>query len=517
MSMNLERLELTYTIEPLRMWDGNIVDQVWLTVERFTSQGATGAVGKHAVGRMLEVVEASRIARKAFEPTPDYVGNRHPRDVGMLASHLREAVIPTAQNLTALLIPSELGREMQAAEAPLAIEFRVDPVLNQVPWELLFLGQDFLSFTHATGRLVLSHTVHSVTPKRNREGTLRGAYIVDPCPIGEGRLDATLTRAATEVIGHWARGSGDERIRFGTETVRIGDPITSGRLTALLQQNDLLMVLGHHNDRSRATPEAPEDEGLVIVDAGGRGPALYSPAMLLQALQAPNVPPELLFWLACESGLSTGWGEDWPNDRRIYGFVDAAVRAGVTHFIGSSTLVPQAAAVDLVEPFLLALAMGCSVGEALRRARVAARRGSVDPADGGSLVGLAFSLFGRPSLGLFHAGGRRIGGLLAHPCQHVEQGVHCGLLYLPGEPGAGNQRCAVHAHIPSLPPLRREPCGDPYGKHGGEKCWVTPVDDGWAGAVRRLRDPVERPMRLCDACRRLAAIEGDLVLPQDLP
>ena len=152
---------------------------------------------------------------------------------------------------------------------------------------------------------------------------------------------------------------------------------------------------------------------------------------------------------------------------------DAALRAGVTHFIGSSVVVPQVVAVDLVEPFLLALAMGCSVGEALRRARVAARRGSPDPANGGSLVGLAFSLFGRPSQGLLSGGGLRIGGQGAHPCQHVENGVRCGVLYLSGDKGAANQRCAAHTLIPEDTQVVQEPCGDPYKDHGVVPVWVS--------------------------------------------
>jgi hypothetical protein len=284
----------------------------------------------------------------------------------------------------------------------------------------------------------------------------------------------------------------------------------------LLQAHDLVLVLGHHSDRRCAPRDAPHLEGLLISDERGLAPELYPPAAMLSALQPPNVPPELLFWLACESGLATGWGEDWPNEKRIYGFVDATVRAGVTHFIGSSIPVPEAAAADLVEPFLLGLAMGCSVGEALRRARVAARRGSADPASGGSLVGLAFSLFGRPSLGLLNAAGKRIGGQLAHPCQHVEDGVRCGLLYLPVEAGAGNQRCAAHTLIPSLAAPAREPCGDPYGKHVDAPAWVTALDDGWDGAVRARGAVVPRFVRLCKACREEALTRKELVRLEDL-
>lgn len=514
--MKLERLELTYSIEQIGTETGEKVPWVWVGVERFTCHGATGGVGKHMAGLMSEVVAASGIVRKAFIGILEGYRGQHPRDEWIVASHLREAVIPTAQTLTRLLIPEGLGAEILSAEAPLVIEFRVDPVLNQVPWELLFLGQDFLSFTHATGRLVMSHTAHPATPRRSRQGVLRGAFIVDPCPIGEDRLENVLVHDAMQVMSRWGREVGGERIRFASEATRVRDPIPATRLSAILQHRDLVLVLGHNNDLSRATPDAPEEEGLVIVDERGRGPALYSPAEMLRALQPPNVPPELLFWLACESALSTGWGDDWPNHKRIYGFVDAAVRAGVTHFIGSSVVVPQVVAVDLVEPFLLALAMGCSVGEALRRARVAARRGSPDPADGGSLVGLAFSLFGRPSQGLLSGGGLRIGGQGAHPCQHVENRVRCGALYLPGDSGAAHQRCAAHTLIPEDSKVVREPCGDPYGDHGRVPEWVSPDADGWDGAVRFVGKAEIQPMRLCDVCRGKALIRGELVQLQDL-
>jgi hypothetical protein len=362
----------------------------------------------------------------------------------------------------------------------------------------------------------MAHPALSVTPNRSRHPVLRGAFIVDPCPVGADRLEDQLVQEALQLMGRWGQGAGEDRIRFAREAIRLRDPIPASRLSALLQHSDVVMVLGHNNDRSRAIPEAPEEEGLVIMDEQRRRPALYSPAEMLTALQVPNVPPELLFWLACESALSTGWGDDWPNSKRIYGFVDAAVRTGVRHFIGSSVVVPQVVAMDLVEPFLLELAAGCSVGEALRRARVAARRGSPDPADGGSLVGLAFSLFGPPSLGLLSGGGCRIGGLVAHSCRHVENRFRCGALYEPGEPGAANQRCAAHALIPSRPPLLREPCGNPYGKHTDDGAWVTALDDGWAGAIQKAGSEFPRFLRLCNVCWDEALFRRELVRLADL-
>jgi hypothetical protein len=514
--MNVERLELAYTIEPLRTELDEVVAAVWLTVERFTCQGPTGAVTKQPVSRLEALFQGAAVARLAFQSTLGFLGDRHPSESGLLESHLREALIPVARVLTGMLIPDALGTEIQSAEAPLVIEFRVDPVLNQVPWELLFLGRDFLSFSHATGRQVLSRSGRTVTPRPQGSGDLRSAYIVDPCPIGEDRLSESLVKAAKDVWGRWEADAGDNRIRFAREGTKISESVSGERLTRLLRGHDLVLVLGHHADRSRAPKQAPHLEGLLITDDQGMAPALYPPVAMLSALQPPNVPPELLFWLACESGLATGWGEDWPNDKRIYGFVDAAVRAGVTHFIGSSIPVPEAAAADLVEPFLLGLAMGCSVGEALRRARVAARSGEVDPASGGSLVGLAFSLFGRPSMGLLNAAGKRIGGQLAHPCLHVEDGVRCGQLHLPGEAGAGNQRCAVHSLIPPPPGPPREPCGNPYGKHVDAAVWVTALDDGWDGAIRAKGTATPRFLRLCKACREEALAKRELVRLEDL-
>jgi hypothetical protein len=514
--MNVERLELTYTIEPLRTESGEIVAAVWLTLERFTCAGPTGALTKEPVSLVAALFEVSAAARLASQSTLGFLGDRHPIESGLLESHFREVLIPVARRLTGMLIPDALGNEIQAAGGPLAIEFRVDPVLNQVPWELLFLGRDFLSFSHATGRQVLSRSGRTVTPRPQGSGDLRSAYIVDPCPIGEERLSASLVKAAKEVGARWEADAGGRRIRFEPAGTKISESVSGDRLTRVLRGHDLVLVLGHHADRSRAPKQAPHLEGLLITDDQGMAPALYPPVAMLSVLQPPNVPPELLFWLACESGLATGWGEDWPNEKRIYGFVDAAVRAGVTHFIGSSILVPQAAAADLVEPFLLGLAMGCSVGEALRRARVAARRGSADPASGGSLVGLAFSLFGRPSLGLLNAAGKRIGGQLAHPCLHVEDGVRCGQLFLPGETGAGNQRCAAHTLIPPPPATQREPCGNPYGKHVDAPVWVTALDDGWDGAIRPKGSVLPRFLRLCKECREEALARKELVRLEDL-
>lgn len=514
--MNVERLELTYSIEPLRTEAGEVVAAVWLTVERFTCSGPTGAVNKQPVSLLEPVFKLSALVRAAYQGGLAYLGGQHPADSGMLEAHYREVLIPAARELTRMLIPDALGGDIQAAGGPLAIEFRVDPVLNEVPWELLYLGREFLSFSHATGRQVLSRGGRTVTMRPQGTGDLRAAYIVDPYPKGGDRLEPALVKAAGEVLGRWDTGAGGRGIHFSAEGVKLSEPVSGERFTRLVQAHDLVLVLGHHADRSRAPGTAPELEGLVLSDDSGVGGVLYPPVALLASLQPPNVPPELLFWLACESGLSTGWGEDWPNDKRIYGFVDAAVRAGVPHFIGSSILVPQSAAADLIEPFLLGLAMGCSVGEALRRARLAARRGADDPASGGSMVGLAFTLFGRPSLGLLNAAGHRIGGQLAHPCQHVSDGVRCGLLYVPGESVAADQRCLAHALIPPPPPPLREPCGNPYGRHAVQGAWVTPLDDGWDGVLRKPGSRDLRMVRLCNECRAEALARRELVRLEDL-
>lgn len=514
--MNLERLVLTYTVESLRKGTGESVPAVWLSVERFTRAGAAGLAAKQSVGLVTELTAAANEARKRFQAALDHVGDRHPMESGMLEIHLREVVIPAARALTELLIPVELGAEIQGAGRVLSIEFRVDPVLIHVPWELLFLGKDFLSFAHATGCHVVSRGSPAGRFRSSAGGPLRSAFLVDPCPIGEEGLEETLVLAATGVLQRWEQLPESKGIHFSREGTRICEPVSGGRLTRILQSHDLVVVMGHHADRSRAPKASPEREGLVLADEDGTRPELFPPAALLDALRAPNAPPELLFWLACESGLATGWGEDWPDGKRIHGFVDAAVRTGVTHFIGSSILIPQTVAADLVEPFLLALETGCSVGEALRRARVAARLGRTDPACGGSLVGLGFSLFGRPSLGLLNAAGKRIGGAQAHPCQHVEGGEPCHRLYLPGEPGSENERCAAHVPGPKRAALRQEPCGNPYGKHVDVVVLVSEEEHGWPGGIQASPEAVPRFMRLCKLCRGEAIVRKELIRLEDL-
>lgn len=508
--MEPDRLQLTYTVESVASAPGGPrFPTVCVVVERFSRLDGRGSVVKHPLARFKQVARAAAVLQKGFEAATGYFGAQHPRDQVTLALHLRIAVIPAARALTAMLIPAGLAEEILAWRRPIPIEFRVAPVLNAIPWGLLFVGNDFLGFQHATGRQVLSRTEIRASGRFGVETGVRAAWVVDPFPFGKDKLDPAVARRARNAMKDWVAGPGQKRIALSADCLEPGKR-TPDQVRHFLRDRDVVLVLGHHLDRRRLEGRNADDEGLSLWSGQDEIPAAYAPHQLIEDLRAPHVAPELLFWLACESGLTTGWEKDWPNDCRVYGFVDAAIRAGVPHFIGSSIVVPQLAAMDLVEPFFLSLAAGTSVGEALRRARVAARGGSTDPAGGGSLVGLAFCLFGRPDQGLFDARGRCVRRRAAYACNHHTGTGLCSLLYLPEDPGSRNQRCALHAGEP-VPGIPAEPCTDPFQRHGRNRVLVTALEEGWGVGVQTGGPETLQFAHLCPGCLKQARDSNALI------
>ncbi|MBL9127218.1 MAG: hypothetical protein JNL97_06215, partial [Verrucomicrobiales bacterium] len=235
----------------------------------------------------------------------------------------------------------------------------------------------------------------------------------------------------------------------------------------------------------------------------------------------------------CESGITHGWEKDWPGLDRLHGVVDAAQRMGIPHYVGTWVNIPALKTPGVVAPFFAALSAGQTVGEALRRARVALRGDPANADDGGTVLGLALTLYGNPSVSLLSRSGRRTAEVHAPICEAPDGGRCCGAAIAPSDAGYASRRCpdhesvrrcaAGHAVAPGVE-LRtcgkcgnevcprcsgwgrrlcwehcsyegqeilagfRKVCSDPNGRHPSEKRSIAPGDGAW----RRSEPPLCR-------------------------
>jgi hypothetical protein len=177
--------------------------------------------------------------------------------------------------------------------------------------------------------------------------------------------------------------------------------------------------------------------------------------------------------------------------------VEAAQDAGVRTYVGTVTDIPARPAPLLLPAFYEALRAGCSVGESLRRARLALRQAAENPLDGGTLLGLGYILYGDPALACFCAEGRhRLNDAPSLMCEASVEGGFCCKAVCPDDGGYQERRCPEHQK-------RREEwrhycyegheivagvmklCPGEQNRHAGEKRSICPQDATWMKGLCR--------------------------------
>ena len=289
------------------------------------------------------------------------------------------------------------------------------------------------------------------------------------------------------------------------------------RLLELLTQNEFVNLVGHH----RYLAATPSQSGFPLP-----GGDLMSASDLVEAFQhGLGLPPSLVFSMGCESGLTMEW-TNWPDTGAIHGLVDAALQVGIRHYIGTLIKFPAHPSGRFFEPFYEALAKGHTVGEAVRRVRLAFRPAAArqDWHQGGTVLGLSLISYGDPSAPYFSASGQRTGSSPTVLCEEPEGQSFCGRAVSSEDRGFAQRRCLDHLRgltcaaghaVENYGDLKKcsscdnllcpkcsgwgkqlcwqhccfqgheivadiwQVCPDPQKNHPGEKRSVCPLDNGW--------------------------------------
>ena len=229
-----------------------------------------------------------------------------------------------------------------------------------IPWELLYP----LAPGHDEGFLVEQFPVtrRVYGQQRSRSLAVTGARYVLPA-----RSPANAQAEITAI----RRALGDD--------ARTGETIADlDALLGFIESGSCgsLHFACHSTFRSEAG-------GSVIAMGGGSFvPMLLNKAVTRQALAARN---PLIFINACRSAGTV------PEYTRMTGWAQQFMAAGAGAFVGTLWAVGSTAAQVFAEAFYAGLASGIPLGEASRRARVAASRDHDDP------TWLAYSVYGDPA------------------------------------------------------------------------------------------------------------------------
>jgi len=467
----------------------------------------------------IECLGEGIVSAQHWEPLPD------------LTAWIQTVLQPISERLRTHLMPAELLDRLRNDRSIRQILFRVDPLLNGVPFDGIYLWNDFLAFEYATGKELLN-------PKRPgpAKGQRLGASLpyrvhtmIDPgMQLPEGPVNDLATSWTTvDLAGSFNLDSG-----VVSQTLAISD------IQSAMRVFEAVNICSHY----KYDEENPEKSGFVI---SGDPESVFTAEDLLRSFDAGALPPLLLFSTSCESGVTCGWEAEWPETTRLYGMADAALRAGIRHYICTTVELPLQRCPLAMVDFYKALGEGRTVGESLRIARRALRGSEGNPLDAGTLLGLAYVLYGDPGDAYLCGNGHRVDSAPIAFCGGLDAGVFCGRVICPHDRGYAQQLCDVHcaADTPitcsaghpvadgvQLAPCRVAECGnmvcshcrgagqglcwehccnnghpirhglskecaDPQGRHRNEKRSICPRDDGWFRG-------------LCDACLAEASPTG---------
>jgi CHAT domain-containing protein len=266
------------------------------------------------------------------------------------------------------LIPARIQLLLEETPAD-HLRLDIDERLIDLPWELIHDGTEFLCLRYAVGRRLISDQSF-LQPVRNPKSAkeTRALVVADPTwdlPAArrEGRMVATLLRDGCGM-------QVDESPESG---------MTKKDFLLILKDYDIVHFAGHASH----DPSSPDESCLALSDGE------------IQAFEIARFiasrSPTVVFLNAC-------WSAEELRDPDSYtpmmrGLGRTFLFAGVTAFLGYLVPVPDASATNFAIAFYEALAQGQTIGESVRRARIACR----NPKNREDLTWSSVLLYGDPA------------------------------------------------------------------------------------------------------------------------
>ena len=321
------------------------------------------------LGGAEEPVSISQRIRRTLQDAVQVMGARDGGlDLHAAQGHVA-ALRPDAEALRERLLPAALLTRLEQLPTLQHIEFRCDPLLNEIAFEAMSLWGEFLCFRYGTGRQLWTAVRASLPPRPRGDAAYRGFSLVDPGGLLRQQGATGLQAEWNHFLSEWnaaapaAGGEYHQRIDF--DAARVSRAVTQAALVDALRHHDIVNFICHHHYEQAD----PAGSGFALDEA-----TRFTAEDLVQTLAAGVQPPLLMLSLACESGVTRGWEDEWPRSSRVHGLVEAAIRSGIRHYISTGIKIPAEHSPRLMLAFYQSLAVGRTVGQALRDARRALRQ-----------------------------------------------------------------------------------------------------------------------------------------------
>ncbi len=320
-----------------------------LEVSRFASSLTMSLFERKEIGSTLKPCSRQRISPRQIDHSSQEIiallnqANR--------PNHVEPDLLPRLKKNGQFLWDHLLTPQIKNKLRHLAIKdlvLSLDEELIDIPWELLFDGEDFLSLKFSLGRAVRTKEQMPAMQYRGTSGTLKMLILANPT----NDLHSAYLEGAY-IKNQFDRRRGQVKIDFKSTC------IDTLYVKKNLRDYDIVHFAGHcEYDRSN-----PRNTGWLLDDGK------FTTADIL-GLSENLTLPSLVFSNACQSAKSSSGLMDKDYQEKNYSLAAAFLFSGVRHYIGTVWQVADHKSRVFAEEFYNQLIRGKSIGECLRLARL---------------------------------------------------------------------------------------------------------------------------------------------------
>ena len=227
------------------------------------------------------------------------------------------------------------------------LQLTLDDQLVQIPWELLFDGNQFLCQRFCMGRSVKTRQTLPTNNNRNVDNPLKLLLIADP----RGDLNGAYQE------GLQLRDYMD-RYKDQFHVTSFFDNVTSDALKEKMRNYDLVHFAGHADYQESDFSES-----------GFRLTQNSLKASDIKKMAGAMPMPSLFFANACQSARTESWGLNGQFENKLYGLANAFLVSGVKHYVGTFCEILDEPSRKFALVFYEKIRQGTPVGEAIQFAR----------------------------------------------------------------------------------------------------------------------------------------------------
>lgn len=274
------------------------------------------------------------------------------------------------------IFPLQIKKKLAAAVSR-NLYLTIDDSLLNIPWELVYDGEEFFCLRFNMGRKV--YTSHpSISYKIPDLRRIRMLILADPRnDLPKSYKEGVLLQKKLE---NWG------------ELFDVNLLTTSINLKEISREIFEYHIL-HYAGHAVYNKDNPDMSGWVLEDG------LLTAQRIIQLAGSKKPLPVLVFSNACQSGHTSEWSEtdqeDWSH-YYAHDLVNAFLRSGVQHYIGTFQDIRDLSSLSLGLNFYTFMAQSFSIGEALRKARIQLTNGC-EKYGKNNLIWAYYMLYGDPT------------------------------------------------------------------------------------------------------------------------